>query len=158
MKLSRHVAAIGLMLMASPVLACVCPAVLPESAVPRAQAVFTGKVIRSGKSTWIVEVDRVWKGEVESQIESFDAHAGSSCSTRGFKKGQSYLFLVNVENKDGKIRYSPDPCNWTMPMRRSKMIVKENRIIFEDGEGAMWAEEFVLKGHGEGKPPLTRSR
>ena len=158
MKLSRCVAIFAIMLIPAPVLACLCPFISPPAGFARAEAVFTGKVIRSGKSTWTVAVDRVWKGEVESQIELFDAHAGSSCATGGFKKGRSYLFLVNVENKNGTVRYSPQVCNWTVALKGRKIIIDEGGITVGEGPRAKLVEELVLTGQGEGKPPLTPRR
>ena len=156
MKLGRSVATVVFMLIASPVLACSCGYVSPENAFGAAEAVFTGKVIRSSKSKWTVEVDRVWKGEVESRIELFDAHARSSCSTRGFKKGRRYLFLVKVENKDDKIRYSPQPCNWTVALRTTKFSFEDRRLTIGESDKAKWAEDWILMGQGEGKPPLNQ--
>ena len=159
MRLGRYVAIVVFMLIPSPVLACSCMFVLPERGFALAEAVFTGRVIRSSKSNWTVEVNRVWKGEVESQIELFDAHAGSSCSTSSFKKGRSYLFLVKIENKNGKVRYSPQPCNWTVVLKTRKMTIEKGGIIsIGKGPRAKWVEELVLMGQGEGKPPLTPSR
>jgi hypothetical protein len=103
-----------------------------------------------------VEVDRVWKGDVARQIELFDAHAGSSCSTRGFRKGRSYLFLANVENRNGKTRYTPQPCNWTVALKTVRITVQERRINIGEGEKARWVEEWVLMGQGEGKLPLNK--
>lgn len=158
MKLSRCVATVVFMLMPAPVLACSCMFVAPQVGFGRAEAVFTGKVIHSSKGNWTVAVHRVWKGEVESQIELFDAHAGSSCSTGGYKKGRSYLFLVSIENKNGKVRYSPQPCNWGGALRTRKMTIDEGRITVGEGPRAKWVEELVLTGQGEGKAPLTPSR
>ncbi len=158
MKLGRSVATVVFMLIASPVLACTCAAVLPHEAFDQAEAVFTGKVIRASKSNWTVEVDRVWKGEIESQIELFDAHAGSSCSTQGYKKGRSYLFLVTIEKKDGKVRYSPQVCTWGGALKRTKMAFEDGQIIIGEHVRGKWIEEWVLMGHGEGKPPLTRNQ
>jgi hypothetical protein len=155
MKLGRYAATIAFMLIASPVFACSCGYVSPERGFAGAEAVFTGKVIRSSKSDWTVEVDRVWKGEVESKIELFDAHRRTSCSTRGFKKGRSYLFLVNVESKNGTIRYSPQPCNWSVALKAQKIAFEGNRMTVGEGETAKWVEEWVLLGQGEGKAPLS---
>lgn len=156
MKLGRFVATIVFMLIASPVFACFCGYVSPENGFAAAEAVFTGKVIRASKSKWTVEVNRVWKGDVVPTIELFDAHARSSCSTRGFKKGRSYLFLVKVENKDDKIRYSPQPCNWTIALKTTKISFDEGRITIRERDNAKWVEEWVLMGQGEGKPPLSQ--
>jgi len=156
LKFGVFLASIAFMFMASPVLGCSCGYLSPEMGVAHAEAVFTGKVIRSSKSNWDVEVDRVWKGDVEKRIELFDAHAGSDCSTRGFKKGRSYLFLMSVENRNGKIRYSPQPCNWTTALKTLRITVQEHRISIGEGQTAKWTEEWVLMGHGQGKPPLNK--
>ena len=156
MKPGRFLATVVFMLIASPVSACVCGYVSPANGFAGAEAVFTGKVIRSSKSKWTVEVDRVWKGDVESTIELFDAHARSSCSTRGFKKGRSYLLLVNVENKDGKIRYSPQPCNWNVGLKTTKVSFEDRRVTISESDKSKWVEDWVLMGQGEGKAPLNR--
>ena len=156
LKFGVFLASVVFMLMASPVMACSCGYLSPEAGFADAEAVFTGKVIRSSKSNWTVEVERVWKGDVEKRIELFDAHAGSSCSTRGFRKGRSYLFLVSVENRNGKIRYSPRPCNWTVALKTVRITVQERRVNIGEGEKARWVEEWVLMGQGEGKLPLNK--
>lgn len=155
MKVVGYLAILVLTATASSVLACQCNWGQLDKAFCRSQAVFTGKVIRSGKSTWTVEVDRVWKGEVEKQIELFEANVGGCCSMR-FKKGRSYLFLVNAENKDGKVRFRPQL--WTTALKTTKIILEDRVIKWEDGEGAKWVEDWVLMGQGEGKPPLTPNR
>jgi hypothetical protein len=156
LKFGLFLSSMVFMLMASPVLACSCGYLSPEAGFAQAEAVFTGKVIRSSKSNWTVEVDRVWKGDVAKQIELFDALAGSSCSTRGFIKGRSYLFLANLENKNGKIRYSPRPCNWTVALKTIRITLQERRMNIGEGEKERWVEEWVLMGQGEGKLPLKK--
>ena len=143
---------------ASPVLACLCAYVPPESAFGLAQAVFTGKVIRSGKGKWTIEVDRFWKGEVESQVELYDPHVGSSCGTRGIKKGRSYLFLVSVENENGKIRYRINPCNWMVALKAQKMTIEGQQVTIGKGIEGKWMEEWILQGQGEGKAPIPRGQ
>lgn len=132
-------------------LGCSCIFPTPTQGFDRAQAVFTGKVIKANENEWTVEVDRVWKGDVESQIILFDAHPRSSCSTNNYKKGQSYLFLVNVENTSGITRYSPQVCNWGTRLRSSKVRLESNGP-------ARWIEDWVLRGHGKGSPPINQSR
>jgi hypothetical protein len=119
----------------------------PTRGFDRATAVFTGKIIQASKGEWIVEVTRIWKGDVEFQIILFDAHAGTSCSTSGYKTGQSYLFLVNVENTIGITRYSPQVCNWGARLRSSKVRVDEKGP-------ARWVENWVLMGHGKGRSTI----
>jgi len=150
MKLRECLAPVAFILASvTPGLACTCIFSAPAAGFDRAEAVFTGTVIKAGKSEWTVEVTRVWKGDVESQIILFDAHAGTSCSTSGFKKGRSYLFLVNVEHTSGITRYSPQVCNWGTRLRSSK-------VSLEDKGPARWVEDWVLMGHGKGSPPINR--
>ena len=42
--------------------ACSCSEISPSEGFNRAQYVFTGEVVEAGTHTWVVEVDRVWKG------------------------------------------------------------------------------------------------
>ena len=155
-KLSKCLGTVVLIFVASPVLGCVCAYVPPENAFGLAEAVFTGKVIRSGKGKWTIEVNRFWKGEVESQVELYDPHAGSSCGTRGIKKGRSYLFLVGVENENGKIRYRINPCNYIVALKAQKMTIEGQKITIGKGIEGKWVEERILQGQGEGKAPITR--
>ena len=52
--------------------ACRCDPVSPQAGFERAQYVFIGKVVQAEHHTWVVEVERVWKGQ--------DRLAGSASS------------------------------------------------------------------------------
>ncbi len=130
-------------------LACSCSFSLPSQGFDRAQAVFTGKVIKAKKFEWIIVVDRVWKGEVEETITLRDAHAGTSCAA-GYKKGESYLFLVSVVKSERQIIYNPQVCNWGTRLKAARMEIGENTYA--------WVEDLVLKDRGEGKPPIKKDR
>ena len=130
---------------ANTALACMCSLSLPSQGFDRAQAVFTGKVTKAKKSEWIVAVDRVWKGEVEETITLRDAHAGTSCRA-GYKKGESYLFLVDVVQSKRKAIYNPQVCNWGTRLKAARMEIGDNTYA--------WVEDLVLKDRGEGKPPI----
>ena len=129
--------------------ACSCSFSPPSQGYDRAQAVFTGKVIKAKKAEWIIVVDRVWKGEMEETVTLRDAHAGTSCAA-GYKKGESYLFLVDVEKSEHKAIYNPQVCNWGTRLRAARFKVGENTYA--------WVEELVLKDRGEGKPPIMKNR
>ena len=147
MKVKLYLAAAFLMLvLGSSVHACICPAVLPSAAFDRAEAVFTGKVVRSGKHEWTVKVNRVWKGDVAAEVTVFDAHPNSNCASR-FKRGTEYLFLVDIDNSEETVRYSPQECNWGTRLRGPKIRVEDSpeRLV----------EDFVLEGRGEGRPPRS---
>jgi hypothetical protein len=118
----------------------------PSQGFERAHAVFTGKIVQASKAHWIVEVNRVWKGEVESQIVLTDAHAESSFAA-SYKLGESYLFLVNVEAVNGTTQYSPQVCNWGTRLKGAKVALNPKGP-------ARRVEEWVLMGHGEGRRPI----
>src|ERR1043166_4328410 len=42
--------------------ACACEPISPEAGFARAQYVFAGKVVQAEHHTWLIEVERVWKG------------------------------------------------------------------------------------------------
>lgn len=128
-------------------LARVCIFSLPSQGFDRAQAVFTGKVIKAKKSEWTVAVDRVWKGEVEETVTLRDAHAGTS-GRAGYKRGESYLFLVDVVKCESRIIYYPQVCNWGTRLKAVRIKIGENTDA--------WVEDLVLKDRGEGKPPVKK--
>jgi hypothetical protein len=127
--------------------ACLCGAITAAQGFDQAQAVFSGKVIKAKKSTWTVVVDRVWKGEVEERITLHDALPGSSCAG-GYERGESYLFLINVEESEHGVVYSPQICNWGTRLKSTK-------VEFE-GSPATLIEDLVLKDRGAGKPPMKK--
>ena len=140
--------AFGILLVtASESSACTCRAIKPAQGFDQAQAVFTGKVIKAKKSEWTIIVDRVWKGEIEETIALRDAHPGSSCAA-GYKRGESYLFLINVQRSEHKLVYSPQICNWGTRLKSAK-------VEFE-GTPASWIEDLVLKDRGAGTPPMKK--
>ena len=130
------------------VFGCVCGAVSPSEGFDRAQADFTGTVIKTSKSEWTVSVQRVWKGDMESVVTVYDAHAGTSCASH-FRRGVAYLFLVDVQSSQAAVRYSPQVCNWTNRL-------KSDKVRFGDDGPARWVEDWVLMGHGDGRPVLRR--
>jgi hypothetical protein len=146
-KLSCLISFVILLLTASESFACMCGAITPAQGFDQAQAVFIGKVIKARKSEWTVVVDRVWKGEVEETIMLRDAHPRSSCAV-GYERGESYLFLVNVEKSERKVVYSPQVCNWGPRLKSAK-------VGFE-GTPASWIEDLVLKDRGAGTPPMKK--
>ncbi len=138
MRKATWLIAFGILLFsASESFACVCRAITPAQGFDRAQAVFTGKVIKAKKSEWTVAVDRVWKGDVEEIITLRDAHAGSSCAS-SYKRGESYLFLINVEKSKRAVVYSPQICNWGTRL-------KSAQVRFSEGTPYSWIEDLVLK-------------
>ncbi|SRR6266542_1304118 len=130
------------------VFACSCGAITPSAGFDRAQAVFTGAVVKASKSKWTISVQRVWKGDVESLVTLHDAHAGTSCASR-FMRGVSYLFLVNVEPVHDSVRFSPQVCNWTNRL-------KSDMLRLRDDGPSRWVEDWVLMGRGDGRPPRKR--
>jgi hypothetical protein len=127
--------------------ACTCVAITPTQGFDQAQAVFTGKVIKAQKSRWTIIVDRVWKGRVEETITLRDGHPGSSCAA-AYKRGESYLFLINVEEGEQRLVYSPQICNWGT-------LLKSTKVAFA-GTPASWIEDLVLKDRGAGMLPLKK--
>lgn len=128
-------------------LGCSCLYVPPSQGFDEAQAVFTGRVIKAKKSKWTIAVDRVWKGDVQERITLCDAHAGTSCAA-SYKHGESYLFLVNVKKSGQKVLYSPQVCSWGTRLKSARLQI--------EGDTYSWVEDLVLKGRGEGMPPVRK--
>ena len=77
--------------------ACSCEEGSPAAGFERAQYVFTGKVVQAGTHTWVVEVDRVWKGRetLTRSARLMDVYAEMECEFF-FEKGKRYLFFAIV--------------------------------------------------------------
>jgi hypothetical protein len=74
--------------------ACVCEAISPAQGFARAQYVFTGKVVDAAGHTWVVDVDRVWKGadKLTAQVRLLDVYNGIDCEFY-FEPGRTYPLL-----------------------------------------------------------------
>ncbi len=128
-------------------LACSCAPISPSAGFDRAQYVFTGQVVEAGQHTWLIAVDRVWKGreKLTNPVRLMDVYAEMDCEFF-FKPGQRYLVFA-IKAKGGKdVFYHPQVCNWTRPLQSSRVVTKDNE--------SLWIEEVIAREHGPGEPPL----
>jgi hypothetical protein len=112
----------------------------------RAQYVFTGTVIQSGTHSWVVEVDRVWKGRetLTRKARLVDVYAKMACEFF-FKQGERYLIFA-IRAKGGRdVLYLPQACNWTTPLR-------SRRVDTPEGE-SLWLEDLIVREYGPGQVP-----
>lgn len=125
---------------------CSCEQMSPAAGFDRAQYVFTGKVIEAGTHTWLVEVDRVWKGQEKlgRMTRLMDVYAAIDCQFY-FELGERYLFYAIVAKSGRAVFYHPQVCNWTSRLR-------SKRVLTSRGE-SIWLEDLVAREHGPGKPP-----
>jgi hypothetical protein len=125
---------------------CPCQRSSPSAGFDRAQYVFAGKVVEAGAHTWLVEVERVWKGgeKLGRSVRLMDVYAGIDCEFF-FKLGDHYLFFAILAKGGRDVFYHPQVCNWTSPLR-------SNRILTPEGD-AVWLEDFIASEHGRGEPP-----
>lgn len=140
-------ALIGLWLWGTGVaLACSCEEISPAEGFGRAQYVFTGTVVESGTHTWVVEVDRVWKGR-ESLTRSarlMDVYAKMECEFF-FKQGERYLIFAILAKGGRDVFYHPQACNWTTPLRSKRVHTPEGV--------SLWLEDLIVREYGPGKIP-----
>jgi len=151
MRLQRHAAAavvVGILGLsaAGSAHACSCERGSPAEGFDRAQYVFTGKIVTAGSHTWVVELDRVWKGKEKLRRNErlMDAYAGMDCEFF-FKQGERYIFFAIVAKSGKNVFYHPQVCNWTSPLRT-------NRVVTPEGS-SLWLEDLIVKEHGPGGPP-----
>jgi hypothetical protein len=128
--------------------ACSCEAISPAVGFERAQYVFVGQVVKSGAHTWVVEVDRVWKGKLTRYVRLMDVYAQMDCEFF-FKQGERYLFFAILAKSSRDPFYHPQVCNWTSPLQ-------SKRVSAPDG-ASLWLEDLVAKAHGPGEPPTNES-
>lgn len=100
-----------LVVFGSPAHACSCAGSSPAGHAQRADAVFTGqvvsvddpdgdkRVVSSGRLVVLdVEVDRVFKGEVDPQVRIGTAASSASCGLGDLSVGEPLVFFATVES------------------------------------------------------------
>jgi hypothetical protein len=140
------VLAISWMSAAGAAQACSCGPISPEAGFDRAQYVFTGKVIQAENHIWLVEVERVWKGQekLERVVMLMDVYARMDCEFF-FKLGQRYLFFAVIAKGGKAAFYHPQACNWTSPLQSKRAPAA--------GTESLWIEDLIAHEHGPGEPP-----
>ncbi|MEJ0077339.1 MAG: hypothetical protein WDO17_18255 [Alphaproteobacteria bacterium] len=130
--------------------ACSCEEMSPAEGFERAQYVFSGKVVEAGAHTWVVEVDRVWKGRetLTHKARLMDVYAKMDCESF-FKEGERYLFFAIVAKGPRDVFYHPQVCNWTSPL--------QSRRVAAPNGASVWLEDLIIREHGPGEPPGEES-
>ena len=131
---------------AEPARACKCVDITPAQGFDQAEYVFTGKVAEATGHTWVVDVDRIWKGgdRLADRAHLLDVYAELDCEFF-FAVDQSYLFFA-IRAKSGRyVWYQAQVCNLTSALR-------SRRVRGSDGK-PMWLEDFIVATYGPGEPP-----
>ena len=118
----------------------------PAAGFDHAQYVFAGKVVEENRHTWLLEVERVWKGgeTLARTVRLMDVYAEMDCEFF-FEVGQRYLVFA-IRAKGGRdVFYHPQVCNWTRPLRSTRVITDANE--------SLWIEELIAREHGPGDAP-----
>jgi hypothetical protein len=126
--------------------ACLCERGTPSAGFDRAQYVFTGTVIEGRAHTWVVEVERVWKGgeKLGHRVRLMDVYAQMDCQSY-FEQGKRYLFFAILAKSGRDTFYHPQVCNWTSPLQST-------RVLTEQGD-TVWLEQLINRERGPGEPP-----
>jgi len=126
--------------------ACSCKPDTPEASFGRAQYVFSGKVVKAEHHIWLLDVDRVWKGDdrLTRTVELMDVYAQMDCAFF-FKLGERYVVFAVLGKGGRHIFFHPQACNWTRPLQST-------RVQSEDNE-SLWLEDLIVREHGPGEPP-----
>lgn len=126
--------------------ACACADITPAEGFDRAEYVFTGKVAEATGHTWVVDVDRIWKGsdKLADRARLLDVYAEMDCEFF-FALDRSYVFFAIRAKSSRYVWYQPQVCNLTSPLR-------SRRVRGSDGS-AIWLEDFILARYGPGERP-----
>jgi len=126
--------------------ACSCEPMSPEGGFDHAQYVFTGKVVQAEAHQWLVEVDRVWKGEgkLTRTVRLMDVYAEMDCEFY-FQLGQQYVFFAILAKGGRAVFYHPQVCNWTRPLQSTR--------VDAGGQESLWLEDLIVREHGPGESP-----
>lgn len=120
--IKRALALAGLLLLnAGAGYACVClHALNVKEGLKKADAVFSGSVIKADGYIYEFEVERVWKGQiVNSRITVAAAAPGTSCAIE-LNQGERYVVFARSAKEGDRIIYSPQICNLTSIYSRAE--------------------------------------
>jgi hypothetical protein len=127
MKIIKHVLALAVLslLNAGVSYACVClSAMNAKEGLAKAEAVFSGRVIKSDGYVYEFEVESVWKGRiVTSRITVAAAAPGTSCAIE-LSQGERYVVFARSKKEDERTIYSPQICNLTSIYSRAGHVLK----------------------------------
>jgi len=131
--------------------ACSCGPISPAAGFDRAQYVFAGKVVRAEAHTWLVEVERVWKGyeKLGRTVKLMDVYAAMDCQFF-FQLGQRYLFFAILAKGGRDVFYHPQVCNWTRRLQSTRVRAQ--------GDESLWLEDLIAREHGPGEPSRDERR
>jgi hypothetical protein len=126
--------------------ACPCDAISPEAGFERAQYVFSGEVVQAEHHTWLIAVERVWKGHerLGRNVKLMDVYAKIDCEFF-FELGRRYLFFAILAKGGRDVFYHPQVCNWTRPLQSTRVPA--------EGNESLWLEDLIARQHGPGEPP-----
>jgi hypothetical protein len=126
--------------------ACSCERGSPSAGFDLAQYVFTGTVTEGRAHTWVVEVERIWKGaeKLGHSVRLMDVYAEMDCQFY-FEQGKRYLFFAIVAKSGRDVFYHPQVCNWTSALQST-------RVPTDQGD-TVWLEELIARERGPGEPP-----
>jgi hypothetical protein len=159
----------GVVLTSVPAHACECAAATTQSHTKSAKAVFTGTVTsvtgagkadgqRGATYTQLVEVDRVYKGGIDTLTVEVTSDSGSSgtgqCGLGGLDPGRRYVFFVQGDGE----AWTAEGCGGTAPAA-DKLVTQVERLL-GDGRPPMppEPEEAVFTQVSGGEPTsLTRA-
>jgi hypothetical protein len=130
--------------------ACRCDPISPAAGFERAQYVFTGKVVQAEHHTWVVAVERVWKGheKLARTVKLMDVYAKMDCEFF-FQPEQHYVFFAILAKGGRDVFYHPQVCNWTRPLRSTR--------VPDEGNEPLWLEDLIAREYGPGEQPRDAS-
>ncbi|MFC4785731.1 hypothetical protein ACT8ZV_14730 [Nocardioides sp. MAHUQ-72] len=130
----------GVVLGQLPAHACTCATTKPQTQASRADDVFTGTVTdvtskgkaTSATTTYAVEVDRVYKGDITTRtVDVTSEGSGPSCGLDDLVADKKYVFFVKADGA----ALTTDRCSGTAPAKDA--VVTQVEKLLGDGHAAV---------------------
>jgi hypothetical protein len=125
---------------------CVCIIKSPSEALKEAKAVFSGKIIDVRETDVIVQVEKVWKGELPEKFKLYTGSRSDTCNFR-FESGEKYLIYAveyTYRENDGPI-LKASKCLGTKNLKYAEKDLKEL-------DKSITPKEKVPASHGAASP------
>ena len=98
--------------------ACMCAESSIREDFERVGAVFQGNIVSGKGGNWNIEVNQVWKGKVEKNVQFIDASQDetsmSTCSVGTMDNDKEYIFFVYPDKKEKTTKFHFSPCNYVV--------------------------------------------
>lgn len=127
MKIMKRVSVLAVLILMNASIGYACSCIGPANAkegLAKADAVFSGRVIKSDSYEYEFEVERIWKGKIKKDRITVAASAPNTSCAIELNQGEQYIVFARLKKEGERIIYYPQICNFTSVYSKAEPILK----------------------------------